>query len=103
MSVAALIEKKIAEGKEILEGLSSMRERSGMAINVTYYVAEDVQSAIRKINKWQLTVKDILINGFGESHRYTESFVGTITNCTKIHYFSSTLSGHFPIHLICPV
>lgn len=30
-------------------------------------------------------------------------FVGTITNCTKIHYFSSTLSGHFPIHLICPV
>ena len=79
MSVAALIEKKITEGKEILEGLSSMRERTGMAINVTYYVAEDVQSAIRKINKWQLTVKDILINGFGESHRYTESFERTIT------------------------
>lgn len=79
MNIAALIEKKIVEGKEILEGLSSMRERSGMAINVTYYVAEDVQSAIRKINKWQLTVKDILINGFGESHRYTESFERTIT------------------------
>lgn len=79
MNIAALIEQKIAEGKDILEGLSSMRERSGMAINVTYYVAEDVQSAIRKINKWQLTVKDILINGFGESHRYTTSFEGTIT------------------------
>lgn len=79
MNIATLIEQKIAEGKEILEGLSSMRERSGMAINVTYYVAEDVQSAIRKINKWQLTVKDILINGFGESHRYTESFERTIT------------------------
>ena len=66
MNIAALIEQKVSEGKVILEGLSSMRERSGMAINVTYYVAEDVQSAIRKINKWQLTCKDILINGFGE-------------------------------------
>lgn len=79
MNIAELIEQKISEGKDILEGLSSMRERSGMAINVTYYVAEDVQSAIRKINKWQLTCKDILINGFGESHRYTKSFEKTIT------------------------
>ena len=79
MNIAALIEQKVSEGKVILEGLSSMRERSGMAINVTYYVVEDVQSAIRKINKWQLTCKDILINGFGESHRYTTSFVETIT------------------------
>ena len=79
MNIAELIEQKISEGKDILEGLSSMRERSGMAINVTYYVAEDVQSAIRKINRWQLTCKDILINGFGESHRYTKSFEKTIT------------------------
>lgn len=79
MNIAALIEQKVSEGKVILEGLSSMRERSGMAINVTYYVAEDVQSAIRKINKWQLTCKDILINGFGESHRYAISFEKTIT------------------------
>lgn len=79
MNIAVLIEQKVSEGKVILEGLSSMRERVGMAINVTYYVAEDVQSAIRKINKWQLTCKDILINGFGESHRYTTSFEKTIT------------------------
>ena len=79
MNIAQLIEQKISEGKVILAGLSSMRERSGMAINVTYYVAEDVQSAIRKINKWQLTCRDILINGFGESHRYTKSFEKTIT------------------------
>lgn len=79
MNIAALIEQKVSEGKVILEGLSSMRERSGMAINVTYYVAEDVQSAIRKIYKWQLKCKDILIKGFGESHRYTASFEKTIT------------------------
>lgn len=79
MNIAVLIEQKVSEGKVILEGLASMRERAGMAINVTYYVAEDVQSAIRKINKWQLTCKDILINGFGESHRYTTSFEKTIT------------------------
>ena len=79
MNITALIEQKVIEGGEILEGLSFMRVRSGMAINVTYYVAEDVQSAIRKINKWQLTCKDILINGFGESHRYTTSFERTIT------------------------
>lgn len=79
MNIAALIEQKVSEGKVILEGLSSMRERSGMAINVTYYVAEDVQSAIRKINKWQLTCKGILITGLGESHRYTKSFEKTIS------------------------
>jgi hypothetical protein len=79
MNIVVLIEQKIAEGKKILEGLSTMRERSGMAINVTYYVAEDVQSAIRKMNKWQLTCKEILIYRFGESHRHTASFVETIT------------------------
>ncbi len=79
MDLSSLIEKKITEGKKILSDLSSMRETSGMAINVTYYVAEDVDEAIRKINKWQLTVKDILINGYGTSHRYISTFESTIT------------------------
>lgn len=65
MQIAELIEQKIFEGKIILADLASMRERSGMAINVTYYVSEDVENAKRKINKWQLTAKDILINGLG--------------------------------------
>ena len=64
---------------KILSDLSLMRETSGIAINVTYYAAEDVEEAIRKINKWQLTVKDILINGYGTSHRYVATFESTIT------------------------
>ena len=79
MELSTLIEKKITEGKKILSDLSSMRETSGIAINVIYYVAEDVEEAIRKINKWQLTVKDILINGYGTSHRYVATFEDTIT------------------------
>lgn len=80
MQIAELIEQKIFEGKIILAGLASMRERSGMAINVTYYFSEDVESAKRKINKWQLTTKDILINGLGETHRYVTEFIETITD-----------------------
>ncbi len=79
MELFTLIEKKITEGKKILSELSSMRKISGMAINVTYYAAEDVEEAIRKINKWQLTIKDILINGYGTSHRYVTTFESTIT------------------------
>lgn len=79
MQIAELIEQKITEGKAVLSGLDAMRERSGMAINVTYYVHEDVDSARRKINKWQLTCKDILISGFGEAHRYVKEFEDTIT------------------------
>lgn len=79
MDLSALIETKIEEGKRILSGLSSMRERSGIAMNVIYYVSEDVDNARRKINKWQLTSKDILISGFGETHRYVAEFVDTIT------------------------
>ena len=79
MDLSTLIEKKITEGKKILLELSLMRETSGMAINVTYYIAEDVDEAIRKINKWQLTVKDILINGYGTAHRYVATFESTIT------------------------
>ena len=79
MDLSTLIETKINEGKIILSELSSMRETSGMAINVTYYIAEDVDEAIRKINKWQLTVKDILINGYGTTHRYISAFESTIT------------------------
>lgn len=79
MDLSALIENKINEGKVILSGLSSMRETSGMAINVTYYMSEDVDEAIRKINKWQLTTKDIIIDGYGSSHRYVSAFENTIT------------------------
>lgn len=79
MRISALIEQKISEGKNIFTELSTMRETSGMAINVVYYVAEDVENAIRKINKWQLTCKDIIINGFGTSHRYLKAFEETIT------------------------
>ena len=79
MQIAELIEQKIIEGKSVLSGLAAMRERSGMAMNVTYYVSEDVDSARRKINKWQLTCKDILISGFGETHRYVTEFADTIT------------------------
>lgn len=79
MELSTLIEKKITEGMKILSDLSLMRETSGIAINVTYYAAEDVEEAIRKINKWQLTVKDILINGYGTSHRYVATFESTIT------------------------
>ena len=79
MVLSTLIEKKITEGMKILSDLSLMRETSGIAINVTYYAAEDVEEAIRKINKWQLTVKDILINGYGTSHRYVTTFESTIT------------------------
>ena len=79
MELSTLIEKKITEGNKILSDLSLMRETSGIAINVTYYAAEDVEEAIRKINKWQLTVKDILINGYGTSHRYVATFESTIT------------------------
>ena len=79
MQIVELIEQKITEGKSVLSGLNAMRERSGMAMNVTYYVSEDVDSARRKINKWQLTSKDILISGFGEMHRYVTEFVDTIT------------------------
>ncbi len=79
MNIAELIEKKISEGSLILSELDSMREVSGMAINVTYYASEDVEEAIRRINKWQLTTKDIIINGFGITHRYLKAFEETIT------------------------
>lgn len=80
MQIAELIEQKITEGKSVLLGLDTMRERAGIAMNVTYYVHEDVDSARRRINKWQLTSKDILISGFGENHRYVTEFVDTITD-----------------------
>ncbi|MBO5592137.1 MAG: toll/interleukin-1 receptor domain-containing protein [Prevotella sp.] len=70
---------KITEGKTILQELEMMRETSGMAINVTYYIAEDVAKNRKRINKWQLTCKDVLINAFGESHRYVSSYTETVT------------------------
>ena len=79
MTIYELIGKMIYEGEQILVCLGSMHEVSGMAINVTYYDSEDVENAIRKINKWQFTTKDIIINGYGTNHRYLKEFEATIT------------------------
>lgn len=80
MNIAALIEQKIAEGKALLQAVEAMRKTTGMAINVVYYVGEDVEDCKKQINKWQLTSKEILISAFGESHRYVSSFERTRTN-----------------------
>ena len=79
MQILKLIESKISEGKTILQELDTMRERSGMAMNVTYYVNEDVEKCRKAINKWQLTSKEVLISAFGETHRYVASFERTRT------------------------
>lgn len=76
---ASLIHKKITEGKTILAELNRMRKRQGPAINVTYYAQEDVDKCRNMINTWQLTSSEILINGFGETHRFVNSFNKTIT------------------------
>lgn len=80
MNTNKLIEQKIAEGKALLKAVESMRKTTGMAINVVYYVGEDVEDCKKQINKWQLTSKEILISAFGESHRYVSSFERTRTN-----------------------
>lgn len=80
MNTAKLIEQKIAEGKALLLAVEAMRKTTGMAINVVYYVGEDVEDCKKQINKWQLTSKEILISAFGESHRYVSSFERTRTN-----------------------
>lgn len=80
MNTAKLIEQKIAEGKALLLEIGSIRRSTGMAINVAYYVGEDVEDCKKQINKWQLTSNEILISSFGESHRYVSSFERTRTN-----------------------
>lgn len=79
MKTVELIERKIKEGKSILRELETMRRRNGAAINVVYYVTEDVDKFRKAIGKWQMTSKEILISGFGEIHRYVSSFERTIT------------------------
>ena len=59
MNIAKLIEHKIAEGKALLQEIGSMRRSTGMAINVVYYIGEDVEDCKKQINKWQLTSKEI--------------------------------------------
>lgn len=80
MNTSKLIEQKIVEGKDLLQIVEGMRKTTGMAMNVVYYVSEDVQKCKKLINKWQLTSKEILISAFGESHRYVSSFERTWTN-----------------------
>lgn len=79
MKIVELIELKINEGKEILQSISAMRPTSGPAMNVAYYVSEDVDKCRKAIEKWQLTSKDILIEAFGENHRYVSTFADTVS------------------------
>lgn len=79
MKTSELIELKINEGKIILQDISRMRPSSGPAINVVYYISEDVEKCRKAIEKWQLTSKDVLIAAFGETHRYVTSFSDTVS------------------------
>ena len=79
MKTVELIDLKIKEGKEILQSINAMRPSSGPAMNVAYYVTEDVDKCRKAIEKWQLTSKDILIEAFGETHRYVSTFVDTVS------------------------
>ena len=79
MQTTNLLEIKINEGKNILQNISHMRRTSGPAINVVYYISEDIEQCKKAIEKWQFTSKDILIDAFGESHRYVLTFANTIS------------------------
>lgn len=79
MQIIKLLEIKINEGKNILQNISLMRRISGPAINVAYYMPEDIEKCRKAIEKWQLTSKDILIDAFGESHRYVSTFADTVS------------------------
>lgn len=79
MQVQELIDMSISEGKAILQELETMRESDGAAINVVYYKQEDVERCRKRINKWQLTSREILICAFGESHRHVVAFEDTIS------------------------
>lgn len=80
MNINKLIVQKVAEGKSLLQKIGSMRKTTGMAINVVYYISEDVEECKKLMIKWQLTSKEILIGAFGESHRYVSTFERTWTN-----------------------
>lgn len=79
MQTINLLEIKINEGKNILQNINHMRRTSGPAINVVYYISEDIEQCRKAIEKWQFTSKDILIDAFGESHRYVLTFADTIS------------------------
>ena len=79
MQTTNLLEIKINEGKNILQNISHMRRTSGPAINVVYYISEDIEQCRKALEKWQLTSKDVLIGAFGESHRYVLAFADTIS------------------------
>lgn len=79
MKTRDLLLKKISEGEELLHEVSTMRETDGFALNVVYYVKDDVEKCRGKINVWQFTTKEILIKTYGEVHRYVCSFLDTIS------------------------
>jgi len=85
MQIANLIKSQISKGNDILLELKKMRETSGVAMNIVYYINDDVEKCRKLINTWQMTSKEILISRFGETHRYVSSFEGTISKKDRGH------------------
>ncbi len=79
MESKELIERQIQKGTEILEQISTMRERPTMVMNVIAYVDEDVQTNRKSINVWQYLTIDILTSLFGENASYVTDFRATVT------------------------
>ncbi len=79
MNSLELIDRQIQKGTEILEKLSSMRERHTNIINVIAYIDEDVQANRRAINAWQFFTVDVLISIFGEKDNHVVNFKATIS------------------------
>lgn len=79
MESKELIEQQIQKGTEILEQISTMRERPTMVINVVAYLDEDVQKNRKSIDVWQYLTIDILTSIFGENGSYVTDFRATVT------------------------
>lgn len=79
MQIANLIKSQISKGNNILLELKKMRETSGVAMNIVYYINDDVEKCRKLINTWQMTSREILINAFDETHRYVSSFEKTMS------------------------
>lgn len=76
--ILELISSIISEGNNLLLELDTMRKQDRSTLIIAY-ANEDVERLRKGINKWQLTAKEILINVFGESHRFVSLFENTIT------------------------
>lgn len=80
MSNLELVQARVTEGNGILKKVESMRSTNGIALNVVYFNAEDVDNCRQQITTWQLTTKEVLISIYGESHRYVRDFSKTISS-----------------------